>query len=270
MCRLYGVTRSGFYAWEARGLSTRQIEDERLCSLIEHIYQDSRSTYGSPRIYKALKDGGMRIGRKRVERLMRYRGIKARCVRVYPRSRKGLRKYYDGIPNRSLGITPTRPDQVWVGDITYLKTAGGQWRYLATVMDKYSRKIIGSILGRHKDARLTLAAFNQAVEARKPQPGTIFHTDRGTEYGTFTFRQRLAELGFVQSMNRPNGKMTDNAFMESFFHTLKTECTCGVHFADEQAMADCIYSYLPFYNSKRMHSSLGYLSPEEYEVKATV
>lgn len=270
MCRLYGVTRSGFYAWKARGLSKRKTDDERLCSVIEKIYQDSRSTYGSPRIYKALKNGGMRIGRKRVARLMRDNGIKARCVRAYPRSRKGLRKYYDGIPNRSLGITPTGLDQVWVGDITYLKTASGQWRYLATVMDKYSRKIIGSSLGRHKDARLTLAAFNQAVKARMPLHGTIFHTDRGTEYGTFTFRQRLAEVGFVQSMNRPNGKMTDNAFMESFFHTLKTECTHGVHFADEQEMADCIYSYLPFYNSKRMHSSLGYLSPEEYEVKATL
>ena len=270
MCRLYGVTRSGFYAWKARGLSKRKVDDERLWLAIEQIYHDSRSTYGSPRIHKALKNGGMRIGRKRVERIMRTRGIKARCVRAYHRSKKGLKKYYSSIPNRSLGITPTRPNQVWVGDITYLKTASGQWRYLATVMDKYSRKIIGSSLGRHKDARLTLAAFNQAIKGRNPQPGTIFHTDRGTEYGTFTFRERLAEVGFVQSMNRPNGKMTDNAFMESFFHTLKTECTHGVHFDDDQKMADCIYSYLPFYNSQRMHSSLGYLSPEEYELKTTL
>jgi len=270
MCRLYGVTRSGFYAWKARGLSKRKVDDERLWPAIEQIYHDSRSTYGSPRIHKALKNGGMRIGRKRVERIMRTRGIKARCVRAYHRSKKGLKKYYSNIPNRSLGITPSRPNQVWVGDITYLKTASGQWRYLATVMDKYSRKIIGSSLGRHKDARLTLAAFNQAIKGRNPQPGTIFHTDRGTEYGTFTFRERLAEVGFVQSMNRPNGKMTDNAFMESFFHTLKTECTHGVHFDDDQKMADCIYSYLPFYNSQRMHSSLGYLSPEEYELKTTL
>jgi len=201
---------------------------------------------------------------------MRDRVIKALCVRAYHRSRKGLKKYYYSIPNRSLGITPTRPEQVWVGDIAYLKTASGQWRYLATVMDKYSRKIIGSSLGRHKDARLTLAAFNQAVKGRTPQPGTIFHTDRSTEYGIFTFRQRLAEVGFMQSMNRPNGKITDNAFMESFFHTLKAECTHDVHFADAQEMADGIYCCLPFYNSKRMHSSLGYLSPEEYEVKTTV
>lgn len=269
MCRLYGVTKSGFYAWKARGRSKRSIEDERLWPTIEQIYKESRSTYGSPRIYKALQECGVRIGRKRVERLMRARGVKARCVKAYHRSKKGQMRYYYTIPNRSLGITPTRPDQVWVSDITYLKVGNGQWRYLATVMDKYSRRIIGSSLSKHKDVALTLAAFNQAVKFRQPKPGTIFHTDRGTEYGTFTFRERLAEVGFVQSMNRPNGKMTDNAVMESFFHTLKAECTHGVHFANEQEVASCIYSYIPFYNSQRLHSSLGYLSPEEYEIKKT-
>lgn len=269
MCRLYGVTKSGFYAWKARGFCKRRIDDERLWPIIENIYKESRSTYGSPRIYKELRKRDVRIGRKRVERIMRDRGIKARCIKAYHRSKKGQMKYYYTIPNRSLDIMPTKPDQVWVSDITYLKIGGGQWRYFAAVMDKYSRRIIGSSVGKHKDVKLTLEALNKAVKVRHPQPGTIFHTDRGTEYGTFTFRERLAEIGFVQSMNRPNGKMTDNAIMESFFHTLKAECTHGVHFADEQEVASCIYSYIPFYNSKRIHSSLGYLSPEEYELKAT-
>ena len=268
MCRLYGVTRSGYYAWKARGRSERSTTDDQLWSIIEKIYIESRGTYGSPRIYQELRACGVRIGRKRVERLMHNRGIKARCARIY-RSKRGLKKYFTGIPNRSLDVIPVRADQVWVGDITYLK-AGGQWRYLAAVMDKFSRRIVGCSLSKYKDAALTLSAFNQAVENRKPPPGTIFHTDRGTEYGTFIFRDRLSEVGFVQSMNRPGGKMTDNAFMESFFHTMKAECIHGVKFADDQAISSHIWSYIPFYNSKRMHSALGYLSPEEYELKSAL
>jgi putative transposase len=268
MCRLYGVTRSGYYAWKARGRSERSTTDDQLWSIIEKIYLESRGTYGSPRIYQELRACGVRIGRKRVERLMHNRGIKARCARIY-RSKRGLKKYFTGIPNRSLDVIPVRADQVWVGDITYLK-AGGQWRYLAAVMDKFSRRIVGCSLSKYKDAALTLSAFNQAVENRKPQTGAIFHTDRGTEYGTFIFRDRLSEVGFVQSMNRPGGKMTDNAFMESFFHTMKAEGIHGVQFADDQAISSHIWSYIPFYNSKRMHSALGYLSPEEYELKSAL
>ena len=223
---------------------------------------------GSPRIYQELRACGVRIGRKRVERLMRNRGIKARCARIY-RSKRGLKKYFTGIPNRSLDVIPVKPDQVWVGDITYLKV-GGQWRYLAAVMDKFSRRIVGCSLSKYKDSALTLSVFNHAVENRKPQTGAIFHTDRGTEYGTFIFRDRLSEVGFVQSMNRPNGKMTDNTFMESFFHTMKAECIHGEKFADDQALSSQIWSYIPFYNSKRMHSALGYLSPEEYELKSAL
>ena len=266
MCRLYGVTRSGYYAWKSRGLSERSIADDQLLSTIEKIYLESRGTYGSPRIYQELRVCGLRIGRKRVERLMRNGGIKARCARIY-RSKRGLKQYFTGIPNCSLDVIPVRPDQVWVGDITYLK-AGEQWRYLAAVMDKYSRRIIGCSLSKYKDTALTLSSFNQAVENRKPQPGTIFHTDRGTEYGAFIFRDRLSEVGFVQSMNRPGGKMTDNAFMESFFHTMKAEGIHGVKFTDDQAVSNHIESYIPFYNSKRMHLSPGYLSPEVYELKS--
>jgi putative transposase len=267
MCGLYGVTRSGYYAWKARGRSERSIVDEHLWATIERIYHASRGTYGSPRIYHELRVSGVRIGRKRVERLMRSRGIKARCARIY-RSKRGLREYFTGIPNHSLDVVPTRPDQVWVGDITYLKV-GNQWLYLAAVMDKFSRRIVGWSMSKSKDTTLTLQAFNQAVENRRPQPGTIFHSDRGTEYGAFIFRNRLAEIGVVQSMNRLGGKMTDNATMESFFHSLKAEGVHGVKFADGQAVSNHIRSYMPFYNSRRIHSSLGYLSPEAYECKST-
>jgi len=266
MCRLYGVAKSGYYAWKARGRSERSIADEHLWTRIERIYLASRGTYGSPRIYHELRVNGVRIGRKRVERLMHSRGIKARCARIY-RSKRGLKEYFTGIPNHSLDVVPTRSDQVWVGDITYLK-AGGQWRYLAAVMDKFSRRIVGWSLSKSKDTALTLRAFNHAVENRKPEPGTIFHTDRGTEYGAFIFRDRLAEIGFVQSMNRLGGKMTDNAIMESFFHSLKADGVHGVKFASGQAISNHIRSYMPFHNSRRIHSSLGYLSPEAYECKS--
>jgi putative transposase len=263
MCRLYGVTRAGYYAWKARGRSERSIADDALWPKIERIHR--RCLYGSPRIHDQLQKSGIRIGRKRVERLMRSRGVKARCAQIY-RSKKGLKKYFTGIPNHSYGIVPMKSNQVWVADITYLK-AGGQWRYLAVVMDKFSRRIIGWSISKYKDTALTLRAFNQAVENRKPQPGTLFHTDRGTEYGAFIFRDRLAALGFVQSMNRVGGKMTDNATMESFFHSMKAEGIHGVKFDTGKAVSNHIRSYIPFYNSKRTHSALGYLSPEEYEWK---
>lgn len=237
-------------------------------SIIEKIYLESRGTYGSPRIHQELRARGIRIGRKRVARLMRKRGIKARCARIY-HSKRGIKKYFSGIPNRSLEVIPVKPNQVWVSDITYLKV-GGQWRYLAAVMDKFSRRIIGCSVSKNKDAVLTLRAFNEAVDNRKPQTGVIFHTDRGTEYGTFIFRDRLSQVGFVQSMNRPNGKMTDNSFMESFFHTMKAECIHGEKFTDDQEISSQIWSYIPFYNSKRMHSALGYLSPEVYELKTAL
>ena len=266
MCRLYGVTRSGYYAWKARGRSERSIVDEHLWATIEMIYHASRGTYGSPRIYHELRVSGLRIGCKRVERLMRSRGIKARCARIY-RSKRGLKEYFTGIPNHSLGVVPTRPDQVWLGDITYLKV-GNQWLYLAAVMDKFSRRIVGWSMSKSKDTTLTLQAFNRAVENRRPPPGIIFHSDRGTEYGAFIFRDRLAKIGFVQSMNRLGGKMTDNAIMESFFHSLKAEGIHGVKFDNDQAISNHIRSYMPFYNTRRTHSALGYLSPEAYECKS--
>lgn len=263
MCRLYGVTRAGYYAWRRRGRSRRSVEDEALGVKIEAIHRKSRYIYGSPRIHDALRKSGIRVGRKRVERLMRGWGIKARCARIYC-VRPGLKKFFIGLPNHGYGIVPSQPNQVWVGDITYLRV-GSQWRYLAVVLDKFSRRVIGWAMSKYKDTDLTLRAFNNAVGQRNPVRGTIFHSDRGSEYGAYVFRDRLAELGFVQSMNRPGGKLTDNATMESFFHSMKAEGIHGVKFANGQALSNHIGSYIPFYNSKRTHSSLGYLSPEEYE-----
>ncbi len=263
MCRLYAVTRQGYYAWRSRSASSRTRQDWHLASRIRALYTASRGTYGSPRIHRALSREGTRIGRKRVERLMRWLQIKGRSARIYQKKAK-LRKYFSDIPNRSRGVELTRPNQVWLGDISYLKV-GSRWRYLAVVMDKYSRRVVGWKFGPRKDLELTMGAFNRAMESRKPERGLIFHTDRGTEYGALAFRDRLKELGFVQSMNRPAAKMADNATMESFFHSMKADGVHGATFKDGRSAAGFVRWYMPFYNSRRLHSSLGYIPPEEFE-----
>lgn len=155
------------------------------------------------------------------------------------------------------------PDQVWVTDITYLKV-GSIYRYLAVVMDRCSRRIIGWAFGQQKNVALTLRALNHAVGKRHPPPGLIFHTDRGIEYAANVFRERLAQLRMTQSMNRP-GKVTDNAFMESFFHSMKSDVIHGNTFSEDRQILSVLRSYIPFYNHSRMHSSLNYVSPATYE-----
>jgi transposase InsO family protein len=267
MCKLYGVTRGGYYAWRSRGQSQRDKEDSKLFRAIEKVYKSSRSIYGSPRIHDALQKKGFRIGRKRVERLMREGGLKGSCARVYRSKKRGNQYCNIDIPNASLRVIPTKPDQVWVGDITYLK-AGGRFRYCAVVMDKYSRRIIGWSISKYKDLSLTMSALNHAVLNRPGAKGVIFHTDRGSEYGANAIRERLAGLGFIQSMNRAGGKLTDNAHMESFFHSMKAEGIHGNTFADGRSIAQHVYRYIPFYNSKRVHSALNYMTPLEYEKQA--
>ena len=241
MCRLYGVSRAGYYAWRGRGESVRAKADEQLWEHIERIYQASGGTYGSPRIHAALKAQGSRVGKRRVERSMRKHGLRARSAKLY-HANPGSHAFFTSIPNRQLDVIADRPDQVWVGDITYLKV-GGRWRYLAIVIDKYSRRVIGWSLGRRKDVSLTLASLNRAVCNRRPGPGVIFHTDRGIEYAGYAFRGRLTQLGFVQSMNRP-GELTDNAHMESFFHSMKSDVIHGVVFEQHKELQTIVRRYV--------------------------
>jgi len=266
MCALYGVTRVGYYAWRHRGESARRGQDRGLLSRIRTLFETSRGTYGSPRIHQALQAAGTRVSRRRVERLMREAGLRARAMKLYRRM-PGLHGFFTSIPNRQLDRLATGPDQVWVGDITYLKVAGA-WRYLAVVMDRYSRRIIGWSLGPTKDARLTLRALNHAVGHRCPRSGVIFHSDRGVEYAAYAFRNRLAALGFVQSMNRPR-EITDNAHMESFFHSMKSDVVHGVRFAEHAELVRLLRGYIPYYNRVRMHTGIGYSSPVDYEAQAT-
>jgi transposase InsO family protein len=174
-----------------------------------------------------------------------------------------LKRFFASARNEQLEVDLNRIDQVWVGDITYLKV-GGIYRYLAVVMDKYSRRVLGWAYGKRKNVPLTLKALNRAVRSRKPQRGLIFHTDRGIEYAAGAFKERLLELGITQSMNRP-GKVTDNAFIESFFHSMKSEIVHGLTFTQDGEIELAVRDYIPFYNGTRLHSSLNYVPPATYE-----
>ncbi len=263
-CALYAVTRAGYYAWRPRGLSARQRQDAALLEQIQAIFARSRGTYGSPRIHRSLAAAGVRVSRRRVGRLLGQAGLRARARKLYRRI-PGLHGFFTSIPNRQLDRWATGPDQVWVGDITYLKV-GGSWRYLAVVMDRYSRRIVGWSLSATKDAHLTLRALNRAVFHRRPRPGVIFHSDRGVEYAAYAFRDRLAALGFVQSMNRPR-EITDNAHMESFFHSMTSDVVHGVSFTHQHELERQVRSYIPYYNGVRLHSGIGYCSPIDYEAQ---
>lgn len=262
MCRLYGVTRSGYNLWRRRKESSHSIADSHLIEKIRAIFKESRGTYGSPRICQALRQRGIRVGEKRVARLMRQQQLRARSVKIYRRV-PGSHKYFTNIPNRQRKSIAELPNQIWVGDVTYLRL-GSKWHYLAVIMDRCSRMVVGWALSENKDVALTLKALNRAVRDRRPEAGLIFHSDRGNEYGAHLFRKRLAQLKFTQSMNRPR-RMTDNACMESFFHSFKSDCYHKRRFRSDDELIKMIRSYIPFYNQERLHSSLSYQSPVQYE-----
>jgi putative transposase len=262
MCTLYGVTRAGYYAWRARGESTRAEQDRNLLRRINEIFVGSGGTYGSPRIHETLLREGIHVGRRRVERLMRAGGLRGRVVRVY-RSNPRLHDFYAQHPNRLRKQRARRADRIWVGDVTYLSVAG-KWRYLAVVMDQYSRRVVGWSLSSGRGTRLTRNAFDYAVRRRCPREGLIFHSDRGSEYAGHAYGDRLRECGVRQSMTR-GGSPSENAHMESFFHSLKADAIHGRRFADDQSLRACVKNYVSYYNHHRMHSSLGYKTPASYE-----
>jgi putative transposase len=265
LCFRYGVTRAGYYAWCRRSPSARSRRDQKLLERVRAIFDASDGTYGSPRIHFSLQAAGLKVGRKRVARLMRKALLKARSARIYRRS-PGTCRFFGSIPNRVLELKTTAPGQLWVADVTYLKCAG-QWRYLAVVLDRHSRRVLGWSLGRKRDLTLTLDALNRALHRRRPQPGLIFHSDRGVEYSAYAFRTRLAAVGITQSQKRPR-EICDNAFAESFFHSMKSDVIHGRTFDDDHSLNVVVRRYLRRYNLTRRHSSLGFLSPINHETNA--
>ena len=266
LCQFLKVSTSGFYAWLKRTTSQRMRSDAVLIERITEIFEASRETYGSPRVHQALKRKGIHVGKKRVERLMREAGLKARVARVY-RKVAGLHRFYQRAPNLRKDLPkPTAPNEHWAADLTYIRV-GKRWLYLAAVIDLYSRRVVGWSLGKQKTVSLTRASLQMALRNRRPGPGLIFHTDRGVEYRANEIQTLLKQKGIKASANRP-GMCTDNAEMESFFHTLKGEFIKDSLFYGEMHLRDRLVGYIQhFYNRVRLHSSLNYLSPIEYEAK---
>jgi len=264
LCSFYGVSRSGYYTWRGRPENRWVKQNRWLLGQIVRVWRSSREIYGSPRVLQGLQKKGIHVSKHRVEQLMRENGMTGRVVRV-TRRQPGLKRFLVGAPNRLRDAgKPTGQDQQWAGDLTYLKV-GTRWQYLAVVLDLYSRKVLAWSLGNQRPTELTSRVLQYAIAKRRPEPGLIFHSDRGIEYRAFLYQAQLKEHGIVPSMNRP-GHCTDNAFVESFFHTLKAEFFRGCTFRSTEALRRGIVGYInQFYNCRRIHSGIGYLSPEQYE-----
>lgn len=264
LCGWLNISRSGYYDWRHREESNRSRDDRQLLKKIVSIHDVSRGVYGSPRIHKVLQSDAIRVGKKRVARLMRLHNIQGRVVKV-TRRQPGLHQFYARGENLRAGaVEPQAINREWVADITYLKP-GKHWLYLATVMDVCSRRIVAWSLGRNKTVELTLGVLKRAISTRKPAPGLIFHTDRGIEYLSPRIRHELERHGIRPSANRP-GRCTDNAHMESFFHTLKGELIRGSTFTNDKELRYALNSYInSFYNHRRLHSGINYQAPAQYE-----
>jgi putative transposase len=266
MCRVLGVSRSGFHAWVKRPPSARAVEDDRLTERIREIHAERhRRVYGSPRMWLELRDEGERVSRKRVERLMRKAGIsglvekrwKATTIRV-----PGVR-VADDLLERD--FTATAPNQRWVADITYLRTWEG-WLYLVAVQDLYSRRIVGWSMADHMRAQLVVDALQMALAHRRPAPGLTFHSDLGSQFVSLAFGQQARAAGIAQSMGS-KGDCFDNAVAESFFATLKKELIHRQSWPTKAQLRVEVFDYIEiFYNRQRRHSTLGGISPSRFEM----
>jgi len=264
MCRLLAVSRAGFYAWRRRPIARRTRQDGILAVAVAAIYAENHGRYGSPRVQMELRDRGQRSGRKRVARLMRLQGLQARPRRRYRTttdSRHGLPVSPNLLARR---FAVTQPNTAWVTDMTYLWTAQG-WLYLAVIIDLFSRRVVGWSMSERIDRRLALDALRMALAQRRPQPGLIHHSDRGSQYASGDYQQHLAKHGLRGSMSR-RGDCWDNAVAESFFASLKLELVYQVQWRTRAEVRTAIFEYIElFYNRRRRHSSLAYLSPVEFE-----
>lgn len=267
VCAVIEVSRSAYYQRSQARPSRRSQEDVALGEHIVRIHKESRGLYGSPRVHQELRREGHACGRKRVARLMSLRGLAGRFKRQFKQTTVADPAAQSLAPDRLKrafapgGFTINR---VWVGDISYLRTWEG-WCYLATVIDLASRRVVGFALADHMRTSLVKEALQMALKARRPLPGLLFHSDRGSQYTAHEFRQLLAHAQIVQSLSRPR-QCWDNAVAESFFSTLKTELIYRQAWPTRAAVRHAVFEFIEvFYNRRRLHSSLGYRSPVEYE-----
>ena len=268
LCRTLAVSCTGFYAWCQRGLSLRAREDAALKVEIRAAHAASGKRYGSPRIHADLKAGNQHVGRKRVARLMRQEGLEGqrkRRFRVTTDSRHSL-PIAANLLNRD--FTVSVPNKVWVSDITYIWTREG-WLYLAAILDLFSRRVVGWSMDSHIDRDLALDALGMALATRRPEPGLVHHSDRGVQYASVDYQRQLQDHGIACSMSR-KGDCWDNAVAESFFSTLKAELVHRTDYVSRSQARASVFEYIEvFYNGRRRHSALGYISPVEHEAAAT-
>jgi putative transposase len=266
LCRVLQVSRSGFYAWRIRPPAARTQQDQRLAISVAAIYARSRGRYGSPRVHAEMCESGQRTGRKRVARLMRRQGLRARQRRRYRRttdSGHGLAIKGNVLARR---FAVAQPNAGWVTDITYLWTLEG-WLYLAVILDLFSRRVVGWSMSESLERGLALDALKMALAERQPPPGLIHHSDRGSQYASHDYQQLLAQHGIIASMSR-RANCWDNAVAESFFATLKMELVYQTQWSTRDQARTAVFEYIEsFYNRRRRHSVIGYLSPSQFELR---
>ncbi len=264
MCRILAVSKSGYFAWRDGRESPRRSRDRALTVQIAVIHQESDQTYGSPRVFRELKARGMALGRKRVERLMKSAGIAVRPLRRFVTTTDSDHDQPIAPNLLEQDFTAAAPNQRWVTDITYIPTDEG-WLFLAAIMDLHSRRIVGWAMQSTMHRSLVLKALDMAVTDRRPSPGLIHHSDRGSQYASEDYRNALDAHGLIASMSR-RACCYDNAAMESFWHTLKNELTHRHHYQTRAEAQQSIFTYIEvFYNRVRRHSTIGYLSPVDFE-----
>jgi transposase InsO family protein len=269
LCLVLEVSRSGYFDWLRRRShpAPRQQENQALRQRIKRIHDRSRHTYGSPRVLMELRKEGARHGRNRIARLMKEEGLCGRQKLRWRVATTDSNHDHPIAPNRLAQVAPpVAPGQVWVGDITYIRTGQG-WLFVAAIMDLYTRKIVGWSMSSRIDAALVLGAWRMALLREKPRRGLIFHSDRGVQYASSAYRDALTAAGALPSMSR-RANCYDNASMESFWSTLKLEMVYRAHFATRQQARADLFDYIEaFYNRQRAHSALGYLSPVDFQTQ---
>lgn len=267
-CATLEVSRTAFYDWEKHLPSTHELTDAELLVKIRTIHKQSRENYGAPRVYKALKEQGVQVGKKRVARLMRENGIVGRLPRRFKKTTLPGPEMAQAIDliKRSFAAGTIEINRAWCGDITYVRTWEG-WLYLATVIDIASRRVVGWAMADHMRTELVADALRMAIEHRRPEAGLIFHSDRGCQYTSDEYGKLLDQHGILQSLSRP-GQCWDNAVAESFFATLKLELIYRHAWPTRAAARRAIFEYIEvFYNQQRLHSAIGYQSPAVYEAR---
>jgi putative transposase len=264
MCRVLGVTRSGYHCYLKNKYCKRKLENRVILDLINQIWKNSNCRYGYRRVHAELRSQGIYCNRKRVLRLMKGNNISAKRKKKYKRTTNSNHSNYISPDLLNQNFRTSSPNEVWVSDITYINTYEG-WLYLAVVLDLYSRKVVGWSMSSTMTTQLVIDALENSILDRKPGTGLIFHSDRGSQYSSTDFRKTLKKHGIILSMSG-KGNCYDNAVAESFFHTLKTELVYWEKYRTRREAKSSIFNFIEgFYNRRRRHSYLNYLSPFNFE-----